>query len=183
MTKKNTTYKTGIQQEFINEDTGELVRQYVVTEVVPNYIDVKLPKKEKFNNGNFITIFQNTMYNISKYAKLTKNEYQLLIFLLGTAGLDNSICVDLNILSEELNLKKPNLSTALKGLEKRNIIIRKNQFYKGGKKEMELSLNYDQLNYELAFKGKIKEYKTLKFNHPEIVSQKAETNLLEVPKS
>lgn len=168
--KKQKTYKSGISQEYIDEETGELVRQYVLTEVVPNYVDVKLPQKHKFNNGDFITIFQKSMYEISKFGNLTKNELQLLLFLLGTTGLDNSICVDLDILSEELGIKKSNMCNALQGLVKRNIVLKKDGYRGGTQKTLpfELRLNYDQLNYNLSYKGKIKEYPKIKGKHPDI---------------
>lgn len=168
--EKRGTYKSAIMNETIDERTGEVIRQAVVTEVIPGYIDVKVPKKGRFNNGDFITIFQNTMYRIATEAKLSKNELVLLLYLLGTAGIDNSICTDLQILSEELQLDKGNISRSIKGLVKRNIVIRKDG-YRGGEQRtlpMELSLNYDQLNYDLSYKGKVKDYSKFKGIHPEI---------------
>lgn len=163
--KEKITYKRKIREI---EDTIS-----VENEVVEGYIDVKLPKKHRFNNGGFITVFQQAMYNISKFADLTKGEYKLLLFLLGTAGIDNSIIIDLDVLTEELNEKKSNLSTYLKGLTKRNIVIRRNG-YRGGFTKglpMELSLNYDQINYDLAYNGKIKEYSKIRVKHPEIETE------------
>lgn len=168
--EKRGTYKSAIMNETIDERTGEVIRQAVVTEVIPGYIDVKVPKKGRFNNGDFITIFQNTMYRIATEAKLSKNELVLLLYLLGTAGIDNSICTDLQILSEELQIDKGNISRSIKGLVKRNIVIRKDG-YRGGEQRtlpMELSLNYDQLNYDLSYKGKVKDYSKFKGIHPEI---------------
>lgn len=168
--EKRGTYKSAIMNETIDERTGEVIRQAVVTEVIPGYIDVKVPKKGRFNNGDFITIFQNTMYRIATEAKLSKNELVLLLYLLGTAGIDNSICTDLQILSEELQIDKGNISRSIKGLVKRNIVIRKDG-YRGGEQRtlpMELSLNYDQLNYDLSYKGKVKDYSKMKGIHPEI---------------
>ena len=110
------------------------------------------------------------MYRIATEAKLSKNELVLLLYLLGTAGLDNSICTDLQILSNELQIDKGNISRSIKGLVKRNIVIRKDG-YRGGEQKtlpMELSLNYDQLNYDLSYKGKVKDYSKMKGIHPEI---------------
>lgn len=168
--RQRKTFKQGMSQEFVDEDTGEIFRQYVITEQVEGYTDVKLPNKARFNNGNFITVFQQSMYNIAKHADLTKGEMKLLIYLLGTAGMDNSICVDWRILSEELNEKRPNILKHLKGLTDRRIVIRKDGFRGGGVKylPMELSVNYDQINYDLAYNGKVKEYKKHKPKHPEI---------------
>lgn len=168
--KQRKTFKQGMSQEFVDEETGEVFRQYVVTEQIEGYTDVKLPHKAKFNNGSFITVFQQSMYNIAKYADLSKGEMKLLIYLLGTAGMDNSVCVDYNILCQELGEKKPNVAKHLKGLTDRKIVIRKDG-YRGGNVKylpMDLSVNYDQINYDLAYNGKIKEYKKNKPKHPEI---------------
>lgn len=170
--ERKTTYKTRLVKERVDEETGEIIRQAVETEYVPGFVDVKLPKRKHLGNGDFITIFQNTMFRIATEAKLSKNEMQILLYLLGTAGFDNSIYIDLDILSEDLDIKKPNVSTALKGLLKRNIIIKRDG-YRGGNqktKPFELSINYDQLNYGITWKGDYNEHKKVKMNHPEILS-------------
>lgn len=170
--ERKTTYKTRLVKERVDEETGEIIRQAVETEYVPGFVDVKLPKRKHLGNGDFITVFQNTMFRIATEAKLSKNEMQILLYLLGTAGFDNSIYIDLDILSEDLDIKKPNVSTALKGLLKRNIIIKRDG-YRGGNqktKPFELSINYDQLNYGITWKGDYNEHKKVKMNHPEILS-------------
>ena len=170
--ERKTTYKTRLVKERVDEETGEIIRQAVETEYVPGFVDVKLPKRKHLGNGDFITVFQNTMFRIATEAKLSKNEMQILFYLLGTAGFDNSIYIDLDILSGDLDIKKPNVSTALKGLLKRNIIIKRDG-YRGGNqktKPFELSINYDQLNYSITWKGDYNEHKKVKMNHPEILS-------------
>lgn len=169
---RKATYKTRLVKERVDEETGEIIRQAVETEYVPGFVDVKLPKRKHLGNGDFITVFQNTMFRIATEANLSKNEMQILLYLLGTAGFDNSIYIDLEILSEDLKIKKPNVSTALRGLLNRNIIIKKDG-YRGGNqktKPFELSINYDQLNYSITWKGDFNEHKKVKLNHPEILS-------------
>lgn len=168
--ERKTTYKTRLVKERVDEETGEILRQAVETEYVPGFVDVKLPKRKHLGNGDFLVIFQNTMLRIATEAKLTKNEMQLLLYLLGTASFDNSVCVDLDILVEALKVDKGNISRALKGLVQRNIVIRKDG-YKGGSQRtlpMELSINYDQINYGITWKGDYNEHKKVKMNHPEI---------------
>lgn len=169
MAKKKKTFKSGMSQEFVDEE-GTLHRQYVVHEQVDGYVDVKLPKRAKFNNGGFITLFQKTMFNIATNADLSKGEMKLLLYLLGTAGIDNSVCTDLNIVCKDMNIDKGNLSRDLNRLVNRKIVI-KNKGHRGQGVQfvpIELSINYDQLNYDLAYNGKIKEYKSKQGNHPEI---------------
>lgn len=164
------TYKSGISQEFLDEKTGTLHRQYVVHEEIEGFVDVKLPKKGRFNNGAFITVFQKTMFDISTKANLSKGEMQLLLYLLSTTGIDNAVCTNFDIIVSDLGVNKGNLSRHLKGLVDRKIVI-KNKGNRGQGVRyvpMELSINYDQLNYDLGYNGKIKDYNKKKFNHPEI---------------
>lgn len=155
--------------KITEKQTEKIVERSIEVPILDNYIDIKLPKKHKFNNGNFITIFQKAMVNISKFAKFTKNEYQLFLYLIGAAGSDNSVCVDLNFLAKELNIKKPNVSTALKGLTRRNIVIRRDGYrYGNNPLPIELSLNYDQLNYNVAYNGQTKLFHEKSPKHPSV---------------
>ncbi|WP_229094138.1 MarR family transcriptional regulator, partial [Parabacteroides merdae] len=102
-----------------------------------------------------------------------------LLYLIGTCGMGNSICIDLVQLAEALNMKKPNVSRALKGLVERNIVIRKDG-YRYGKTPLpfELHLNFDQINYDLAYNGKTKEFGKKKGEHPQLMQADGETPLL-----
>lgn len=190
MNKKN-TYTVKItdyphQEIEVDKETGEVIRMTEkVTErslevpVLESYQDVKLPKKFKFNNGNFITIFQKELANIALFGDLSKEEYRMLLYLIGTCGPSNSICIDLVQLSEQLGMKKSNVSRALKGLVQRNIVIRSDG-YRYGKNPLpfKLELRFDQINYNLASTCKIKNYKERKTEHPMLMKADGETPLL-----
>lgn len=153
----------------------KITKETIENEIVDDYTDVKLPKKHKFNNGDFITIFQKTMANIALFSNLSRGEYKLLLYLIGTAGIDNSVSLDLNILCSELNEHKSNISGSLKGLVERNIIFRKDGYRYGNQPlPFELSLNYDQINYDLAYNGRIKDFKKVQYKHPEISHDKVD---------
>jgi hypothetical protein len=139
---------------------------------------MKLPERHLFNNGGFVTVFQKALNNIIKFANLSKNEMILLMYLIANCSQDNSVCVDLVFLSEELSMKKPNVSLALKGLVQRRIILRKDG-YRYGKNPlpMELKLNYDQINYHIAYNGKIKTFASKKSKHPLITEPDGRTLL------
>lgn len=191
MKKENDTYTAQYThyahpEEVVDPTTGEVkmrLTEETVTrtvEVIPEYVDIKMPKKFRFNNGNFITIFQKAILNIAMLGKLSKNEMHLLLYLIGSCGAANSICTDLDKLAEDLGIKKPNVSTALKGLVQRNIVVRKDG-YRYGKTPLpfELHLDFDQINYDLAYNGKIKHFKETQFKHPELMRADGETPLLE----
>lgn len=190
MAKKKDTYTAQYThyahpEEVVDPNTGEVkvrLTEETITrtvEVTPEFVDLKVPKRFRFNNGNFITIFQKAMANIAMFGKLSKGEMQLLLYLIGTCGSQNSICIDLVKLSEDLGTNKGNISRALKGLVERNIVIRKDG-YRYGKTPLpfELHLNFDQINYDLAYNGRIKHYREDKDNHPQLMQSDGETPLL-----
>ena len=188
---KNKTYTAKItdyprQEIEVDEETGEIIKMTeTITErsievpILEDYVDIKLPKKHRFNNGNFITIFQKELANIAMFGKLTKGEMQLLLYLIGTCGAANSVCIDLVKLSEDLNTSKGNVSNALKGLVQRNIVVRSDG-YRYGKTPLpfRLELRFDQINYNLASTCKIKNYKEHKTEHPMLMKADGETPLL-----
>lgn len=173
-------------EEVVDTNTGEVTLRMTeetitrTVEVTPDYVDIKVPRKFRFNNGKFITIFQRAILNIAMLGKLSKNEMQLLLYLIGSCGEANSICTDLDKLAFDLGLKKPNVSKALKGLVERNIVVRKDG-YRYGKTPLpfELHLHFDQINYDLAYNGKIKNYPSNRHNHPCLMQADGETLLIE----
>lgn len=153
-----------------DEHGNQIITQRVIyeqREFVEGYTDVRLPKKHKFQNGGFITVFQDALFTILTQGGLGKAELQILLYVLSTAGIDGSIETNLDIISEVLGMKKPNVSKALKGLVQRNIVIRKDgNRYDRTPLPMELSFNYDQINYNLAYNGKTANFKRKKEEHP-----------------
>ena len=159
------TYGVKIHQE----DDGKV---YQTQEEIEGFRSAKVPIKSYFNNGDFVTIFQEALKEIITKGELNKNELKLLIYLVATTGKDNQVSIDLNILTSDLKIKKPNVSTALAGLVERNIILRKDGYrYRKQALPMQLSVNYDQFNYDLAYAGKVSQYKKVKDNHPLIVKK------------
>lgn len=172
-------------EEYVDPETGEVkirMTEETITrtvEVTPDFVDLKVPRKFRFNNGNFITIFQKAIANIAMFGNLSKMEMKMLLYLIGTCGQQNSVCIDLVKLSEDLKMSKGTVSDALKGLVERNIVIRKDG-YRYGKTPLpfELHLNFDQINYGFAYNGRIKHYKEDKQNHPQLMQSDGETPLL-----
>lgn len=154
----------------LDENGNRVMTQRVIyeqREFIDGYVDVRLPKKHKYNNGGFITIFQDAIRLIVRFGKLNKSEMALLLWMVGTAEIDGSVETNLDVLKTELNLDKGNISKALKGLVQRNIIIRKDgNRYDREPLPMELSFNYDQINYNLAYNGKTSQYNKKKNKHP-----------------
>jgi DNA-binding transcriptional regulator GbsR (MarR family) len=99
---------------------------------------------------------------------------QLLIYLIANANYQGSVNLTYKELETNLKLFKANISTAVKGLINRNIIIKSTSNGNKYKKQpnfYDLSLNIDRLNYNLAWKGKNKDYKQVQGKDPEIIHQ------------
>jgi hypothetical protein len=159
----------GISQEFIDEETGEITRQMVITETIDGFSDLKLPTKHRLNNGNFLIIFQKAMAEISKNGKnFTRNEFHLLFHFLGSAGIGNSIYCDYPTLVEELGINRGNCVTALNSLIKKGIVLKKSTGSRSKNEAalMNVRINFDQLNYNFAYNGKIKDFKKVQYDHP-----------------
>ena len=177
MAKKD-TYIAGqtIQNRVeIDSEGRQHITQKVIyeqREFVDGYTDVKLPTRHKFKNGGFITVFQKALLTRVEEGKLSKSEMTLLLWLLATAGIDGSVDTNLDIISSAIGLSKPMVSKSLKGLVQRNIVLRKDgNRYDRTPLPMELSLNYDQINYRFAYNGKTANFSEKKISHPEIELQ------------
>lgn len=174
-------YSQSVEDEtFINENGEEVIRKKIITEEIQKrdgWENVVLPERHKFSNGGFITVFQKGLLTILQYGKLSKIETNLLLYVLATAGIDGSIETNLDVMSEMLGAKKPNVSNALKGLVQRNIIIRKDgSRYDRSPLPLTLKFNYDQVNYNLAYNGKTKLFGKKKAEHPALSVPGGEKN-------
>lgn len=173
MAKKKDTYMAGqtLQNRVeIDEYGNRIITQKVIyeqREFVEGYTDVRLPVKHKFRNGTFVTVFQESLRTIVEYGNLSKSEMALLLWLLGTAGVDGSIITDLDEMGTALGISKPMASKALKGLVERNIVLRRDRSrYERTPLRMDLAFNYDQINYNLAYNGKTANFKNKRLEHP-----------------
>ena len=154
--------------------------QVIEREMMVGYKDVRLPIKQRLDNGDFLVIFQSVLYDVITKSDLSKPEYKVLFYFVSVAEMDSSITINLDLLVSELKLKKSNISKALNILVKRNIILKKcveNGGRKHGKpNHYELSLSKDRLNYRLMWKGKIKDYKNVKGQDPTINHEPKQLN-------
>jgi hypothetical protein len=133
-----------IYRERIIERTTE-------REVIEDWNDVKLPKKHRLNNGNFIVLFQKAVIEIAEKGVLTKNEMRLFLYLIGKTEISNEVKLPIIEISKALNEARSNIYTALVGLKNKNIAIWDKQ------------LKTLRLNYDIAYKGKVKDFKAVQY--------------------
>lgn len=146
-----------------------ITERIIEREVVDDYVDVRLPAKSKFHNGDFITVFQNALGFISTELELTKGALQLLIYLISKTELTNEIKLPVVSIAETLKTSRGNAYNFLNELRKHNIIV------------WDQKLKTLRLNYELGYKGKIKDYKKFQYKDSPIMLEapKNQLNLLD----
>lgn len=141
----------------------KITERIIEREIIDDFIDIKLPVKSKFNNGDFITVFQKALAYISIELNLTKGAMRMLLYLISKTEITNEIKLPIHFISETLKMTKGNTYDYLNELKKHNIII------------WDQKLKTLRLNYELGYKGKIKDFKKVQYKDNPI--------LLEAPKS
>lgn len=165
----------------VDPETGEIITEHrnvmSVECVEGGGVKFVALRDKHFFNKPFVTVFQESLLLISKQANLTKNEMRLLVYFIATCGADNRVEIDLPIISEELKIAKPNVSTALKGLVKRNIVIISEKNNYRAPKTLSVVVNYDQINYNLSYNGKTKDYPLKKKEHAPLLESDGVTLL------
>lgn len=146
-----------------------IVERVIEREMVDDYRDVKLPVKAKYNNGEFITIFQKALSYISTELKLTKGAHQMFLYLISKTEITNEIKLPVKELAEALSTSSGNAYNFLTELKNHNIVV------------WDKKLKTLRLNYEIGYKGKIKDYKKFQYkDDPIMIDQpKNQLNLLD----
>ena len=146
-----------------------ITERIIERELVDDYRDVKLPTKAKYNNGEFITVFQKALGYIATELKLTKGAYQMLFYLISKTEITNEIKMPIKDLAEALKTSQGNTYNFLNELKKHNVVI------------WDQKLKTLRLNYEIGYKGKVKEYKKFQYKDQPIAIEgpKNQINLLD----
>lgn len=83
--------------------------------------------------------------------KLTRKEYDVLLFLLSWMDQQNKIIIDAEMIQHHLGIDKSNVNKLITKLEEDKIIYKRNLGYNKGK---EILLNFDIISPHMAFKRK-----------------------------
>jgi hypothetical protein len=81
---------------------------------------------------------------------LSKNEYNILMFLLSYMDKDNKIIIDSQMIEHHLSINSSNVNKYIKKLEDSKVIYKRNLGYKKGQ---EVLLNFDIISPHMAFKN------------------------------
>ena len=83
--------------------------------------------------------------------KLTKNEYNILFFLLSYMDKENKIIIDAEMIEYNLGISSSNVNKYIKKLQNYKIIYKRNLGYRKG---AEVLLNFDIISPHMAFKNR-----------------------------
>ncbi len=150
-------YKRSENIEVIYGAKKEQIEEITTTTIVRKTNNesqiLVVPKKAKFENGDFVTIFQEAFRTISTEMNLTILEHRLFLFLISVCEKGtNRVILDIEHLVYHLKRDDKSIYKAIAGLMSRNIIL-KTKIYN---KVMEISFPF--LNHNIAYKGQIKEF-------------------------
>ena len=98
-------------------------RKYImVTDEETGKIKGCFPLKPKNLGKGWVAVYQKVITQVAK-EKLTGEQYSVFLYLLGKVDFENYLTISQKELSDELNMKQPNVSKAIKKLCELKIII------------------------------------------------------------
>lgn len=106
--------------------------------------------------------------------KLTKTEYNILMFLLAYMDIDNKVIIDAEMIEYHLKIGASNVNKYITKLQEKKIIYKRNLGYRKG---AEVLLNFDIISPHMAFKNKnnrenVTKHKVMMQNEPPYIKQK-----------
>tara|TARA_B100000683_G_scaffold266785_1_gene299587 strand:+ start:296 stop:871 length:576 start_codon:yes stop_codon:yes gene_type:complete len=133
--------------------------------------EAKLTKSNPLRQGKIYDDFCVLNQEFLKYilhCKLTKNEHQILLFLLSYMDKDNKIIIDAEMIEYHLKIGASNVNKYVKTLEEKKIIYKRNLGYRKG---AEVLLNFDIISPHMVYKNpnkkeKVTEHKELMSSNP-----------------
>lgn len=111
--------------------------------------------RRAWKGEQFVMVFQDAFIAMAKDKTLTGETMRVLFHLLGKLNFENFILIQQIDIATELDLKKPNVSRAIKTLVERGIIL------EGPK--VNRSRGY-RINHDLGWKGNLKNLRVLRDN-------------------
>lgn len=144
------------------EDTLEY--QIPISKEIEEKFDIRItPKKNNYGIfKNFITINQDVLIDLITNFDLNKQELKLFIYLLGKANYGNDITgitTYLDLICQDLNIDKGNISRSLKSLNDKNILILHKRLAGSNKMPIQIEFTFDKINSNIGYKGKLEDLK------------------------
>ena len=138
--------------------------------------------RDRYNFGrDFITMFTEDLFDLVVDGKMSLREWRVFLLLCATMNTKNITITNLDVIAETLKLDKPAVSTTITKLKKRKLIVEnrwiRSESGPGSRTrvfQLAIGEKLEQMNYNIAYNGQIKDYKKIRNNHPQITSVEGE---------
>lgn len=120
-------------------------------------------KRIFFNNGSFITLFQEPLQKILSEIDLNKNELKVLLYAIANCQTNNVVETNSTIVGKMIGVNDGNVRRAFFSLRKKNIIVEED-----GQSLLNLT-KFSKVNYRLAYAGKHNDFAKVVDSHPLIL--------------
>lgn len=138
----------GIEKEKLKQlEDGNYVNSNNEVLKDREFITMLVPRKEKWNRGDYVMGLQNSFIEIAKYG-LSGEQLSILMYLIGKTDFENYVNITQKEISTELKIDQSNISKAIKKLVDKKII----------KKMKKGTSNFYLFNPEIVYRGQSKNY-------------------------
>lgn len=161
----------GIKTDHRNGQKRTIQNDVEVRPVIDGFHNETLRDKYTFGR-DFVTIFQEDLYNLCKYGKMSLLEWRVLLYLCATLDKANITFTNLDVISDELSMDRAQVSRTITKLKKRNLIVERKLTHKRGDGPVPkiYCLPIAQLNWNFVYNGQVKDYKRVRTDHPLIAT-------------
>ena len=116
-----------LSDENISDLRGKVIilpksKRYIASTDEEGRINGFFPLKKKSLGTGWIAVYQDMLYNVAKW-NLPNEQYRVFLALLSKVDFENYLTVSQKELAQELDMKQPHISRAIKALCERNVII------------------------------------------------------------
>lgn len=134
--------------------------------------------RDKYYFGReFITMFTDDLFDLVVDGNMSLREWKVFLLLCSTMNTKNITVTNLEIIAQTLKLDKPAVSTTINKLKKRKLIVEnkwvRSESGPGSRTrvfQLAIGEKLEQLNYNITWNGRTKDYKRVRSSHPQITS-------------
>ena len=171
-------HTSGIKVDHRNGNEKEVENRFEVRPVIDGYHNATLRDKYKYGR-DFVTMFSEDLLNLVMRGDLKLNEWKVLIYLIATLDKENVTFTNLDEIAINLGMHRNNVSKYLNSLIRRHLIIetKVQRRSRTGAQTLLFQVPLAQLNYNLCFNSQTKDYKKVRWDHPQITLADGQTIL------
>lgn len=163
-------HTTGIKTDHRNGKITEVENKIEVMPVIDGYHNIVVKDRSHFGRP-FVTLFPEDINDLLVYGDLTFKEWKVLLFLIANLQKDNLVMTNLDIIAENLNIHRTDVSRALTSLKKMNVLIEMKMSHTRGSGPVTSIFKVQVVNPNIAYNSQTKDYKTSRSTAPHVTSR------------